>query len=167
MKFVIIGDGAVGKTNLLRSFNFNQFNYVYMPTTFTNEYHQTITQNTQQSFNLSLMDTSGSSGFNRIRRYSYIDVNVFIVCYSVENQFSLNNVVNRWIPEMRSYKSDVPFILVGTKCDLNNDLSERADEIMKQYNARSHVLCSAVNSYNVKRVFHEAVRVALENDQNQ
>ncbi|CAL5988482.1 Rac/Rho-like_protein [Hexamita inflata] len=166
MKFAIIGDGAVGKNNLLRSFIQNQFQYRYMPTTFTNEFHITIAQNNQQSFNLILTDTSGSSGFNRIRCYSYVNVDVFIVCYSVENHFSLNNVVNRWIPEMRGYKSDVPFILVGTKCDLNNALSERADEIVKQFNARSHVLCSAVYQFNVKRVFHEAVRVALENDLN-
>lgn len=38
------------------------------------------------------------------------DPDVFIICYSVDNQQSYDNVENRWIQEIRN---NAPIILVG------------------------------------------------------
>ncbi|CAL5971120.1 Rac/Rho-like_protein [Hexamita inflata] len=164
MKFVIVGDGAVGKTRLLQTFGKKKSEYENSIASFSFDFRKIVAQNIEYQF--IVLDTLGNSV--RIRQHSYKDTDVFIVCYSVDSLLSLNNVENIWIPEIHQSSLNVPFILVGTKCDLDCDsLKDKAEEIAKLYNASSYVLCSAANSYNIKLVFHEAVRVALENDQNQ
>ncbi|CAL5988480.1 Rac/Rho-like_protein [Hexamita inflata] len=164
MKFVIVGDGAVGKTRLLQTFGKKKFEYENIISSFSFDFRKIVAQNTEYSF--IVLETLGNSV--RTRQHSYKDTDVFIVCYSVDSLLSLNNVVDMWIPEILQCQPNIPFILVGTKCDLDCDsLQDRAEEIVKYYNASSYVLCSAANSYNIKLVFHEAVRVALKNSLNQ
>ena len=38
---------------------------------------------------------------------------VFLVCYSVDNRTSFDNIENKWIPELRSHCPKVPLVLVG------------------------------------------------------
>ena len=43
---------------------------------------------------------------------------VFLVCFSVNSYASLQNVQEKWIPEVSHHCPDTPIILVGTKSDL-------------------------------------------------
>lgn len=43
---------------------------------------------------------------------------VFLVCFSVNCLASLQNVQDKWIPEVTHHCPDTPIILVGTKADL-------------------------------------------------
>ena len=46
---------------------------------------------------------------------------MFIICYSVVNPVSFDNVRAKWSPEIKHNNPDTPIILVGTKSDLLND----------------------------------------------
>ena len=48
---------------------------------------------------------------------SYVGTDLAIVCYSVTSPQSLQDVGEKWIPEIRRYSSTLPFILVGLKVD--------------------------------------------------
>ena len=43
---------------------------------------------------------------------------VFLVCFSLVDKDSLDNVKSIWIPEIRHHNPKTPIILVGTKKDL-------------------------------------------------
>ena len=58
---------------------------------------------------------------------------VFLVCFSVTDKQYMDNVVNKWNPELKHFAPDVPKILVGTKLDLRrehfkDDNSKEIDE---------------------------------------
>ena len=80
-----------------------------------------------------LTDTAGQEDYDRLRPYSYPDTDVVIVCFSVDNPDSLENVRLNWIPEVRYFcGANVPILLVGNKMDLRyqgeGDVGQGPDE---------------------------------------
>jgi len=59
--------------------------------------------------------------YDRLRPLSYPQTDVFLICYSVINPVSFENVRAKWSPEIKHNNPDTPVVLVGTKSDLLND----------------------------------------------
>ena len=51
----------------------------------------------------------------------YLNTDVFLVCFSVINPDSYDNVREKWVPEIQKYWGQAPFLLVGTQMDLRTD----------------------------------------------
>uniref|UniRef100_D3TMJ7 Ras-related small GTPase rho type n=1 Tax=Glossina morsitans morsitans TaxID=37546 RepID=D3TMJ7_GLOMM len=118
-KLVIVGDGACGKTCLLIVFSKDQFPEVYVPTVFEN-YVADIEVDSKQ-VELALWDTAGQEDYDRLRPLSYPDTDVILMCFSVDSPDSLENIPEKWTPEVKHFCPNVPIILVGNKKDLRND----------------------------------------------
>jgi len=174
IKLVVIGDGAVGKTCLLISYANNRFPEDYIPTVFDN-YVVNITAG-DQNIELGLWDTAGQEDYDRLRPLSYANANVFLICFSVVNPTSYENVSSKWYPEVIHFCPDVPQILVGTKTDLRKDDSiveklkssgqnpvttEQGESLAKKIKAIKYLECSAKTGENLKQVFDEAVKSVL------
>lgn len=174
IKLVVIGDGAVGKTCLLISYANNRFPEDYIPTVFDN-YVVNLTAG-EQTIELGLWDTAGQEEYDRLRPLSYANANVFLVCFSVVNPVSYENVTAKWYPEVIHFCPDVPQILVGTKLDLRDDPvireklasqngepvnTEMGVELAKKIKAIKYMECSAKTSQGLKAVFDEAVKAVL------
>lgn len=56
--------------------------------------------------------------FSKVRVMSYINSDVFLVCFSIDDIKSLVHVQESWVPELRQHVPNTPFILVGTKLDV-------------------------------------------------
>jgi len=174
IKLVVIGDGAVGKTCLLISYANNRFPEDYIPTVFDNYVVNLTAGNT--TIELGLWDTAGQEEYDRLRPLSYANANVFLVCFSVVNPVSFENVTAKWYPEVIHFCPEVPQLLVGTKLDLRNDdavleklkgqglspiSTEQGHELAKKIKAVKYLECSAKTSQNLKMVFDEAVKAVL------
>merc|ERR1712137_1436949 len=174
IKLVVIGDGAVGKTCLLISYANNRFPEDYIPTVFDN-YVVNLTAG-EQTIELGLWDTAGQEEYDRLRPLSYANANVFLVCFSVTNPVSFENVTSKWYPEVIHFCPDVPQLLVGTKLDLRSDSNtleklkglgqspislEKGQELAKKIKAIKYLECSTKTGENLKSVFDEAVKAVL------
>ncbi|XP_052795827.1 cell division control protein 42 homolog isoform X2 [Mya arenaria] len=115
VKCVIVGDGAVGKTSMLLSYTTGGIMMDYIPTCF--DCYTVDMKVREKNYTMSIIDTAGQETYDRLRTLSYYDTDVFIVCFSVADEDSFQNIKTKWIPELRQYRPDTPFILVGTQCD--------------------------------------------------
>jgi Ras family protein A len=171
----IVGDGACGKTCLLIVFSKDQFPEVYVPTVFEN-YVADIEVDGKQ-VELALWDTAGQEDYDRLRPLSYPDTDVILMCFSIDSPDSLENIPEKWTPEVRHFCPNVPIILVGNKKDLRNDPNTIRELVkMKQepvkpqdgqamaekIGAFNYLECSAKTKDGVREVFETATRAALQ-----
>ncbi|KAK4472666.1 hypothetical protein MN116_003897 [Schistosoma mekongi] len=173
-KLVVVGDGACGKTCLLTVFCKGEFPSVYVPTIFESFVSEMVVEN--KRIELNLWDTAGQEDYDRLRPLSYPDTNIIVLCFSVDSPDSLENVQEKWMPEIRNFLPNVPVILVANKKDLRNDYTTKRElQKMKQHpiteyegeciakkiGARAYIECSAKQKEGVNEVFETAAKVAL------
>ncbi|XP_023568334.1 transforming protein RhoA-like isoform X2 [Octodon degus] len=154
-KPVIVGDGACGKTCFLIVFSKDQFPEVYVPTVFKNYVED----------------------YDRLRPLSCPDTDVILVCFSIDSPDSLENIPEKWTPEVKHFYPNVPIILGGNKKDLRNDehtrreLAKMKQEPVKPEEGRDtanrigafgHMECSAKTKDGVREVLEMATRAALQ-----
>nr|ADR74191.2 RhoA [Dugesia japonica] len=173
-KLVIVGDGACGKTCLLIVFSKDQFPEVYVPTVFEN--YVAYIEVDSKSVELALWDTAGQEDYDRLRPLSYPDTDVILMCFSIDSIDSLENIPEKWTPEVKHFCQNVPIILVGNKKDLRNEENSRKDgknkvEIVKfedgkamaeRIGAYAYIECSAKTKDGVREVFETATKAALQ-----
>ncbi|XP_023613150.1 transforming protein RhoA-like isoform X1 [Myotis lucifugus] len=173
-KLVLVGDGACGKTCLLVVFSKDQFPAVYVPMVFENNVADIEVDGKQVE--LALWDTAGQEDYDRLRPLSYPDTDVILMCFSIDNPDSLENIPEKWTPEVKHFCPNVPIILVGNKKDLRNDeltrwelakmkqkpvKPEEGREMANRIGALGYVECSAKTKDGVREVFETATRAAL------
>ena len=76
---------------------------------------------------LSLWDTAGQEEFDRLRSLSYDDTQAIMLCFSVDNKDSLENVSSKWVAEITEHCQGVKVVLCALKCDLREE-QEKDDE---------------------------------------
>jgi len=177
IKCVIVGDGAVGKTCLLISYSTNKFPNEYVPTVFDN-YAVTV-QIQDQEYVIQLFDTAGQEDYDRLRLIAYPNTDVFLVCFSIINPDSYDNVREKWVPEIMKPEWKAPFLLVGTQMDLRTDPAtitnlekkkkkpvnaEQGKRLANELGAVAYVECSALTQEGMKNVFDEALMAALNKE---
>jgi Rho family protein len=77
---------------------------------------------------LSLWDTAGQEEFDRLRSLSYDDTQAIMLCFSVDNPGSLENVSTKWIAEINEHCPGVKIVLCALKCDLREEHEKEDDE---------------------------------------
>ncbi|XP_008783259.1 rac-like GTP-binding protein 2 [Phoenix dactylifera] len=173
IKCVTVGDGAVGKTCMLICYTSNKFPTDYIPTVFDNFSANVAVDG--RTVNLGLWDTAGQEDYSRLRPLSYRGADIFILAFSLISRASYENVLKKWMPELRRFAPNVPTILVGTKLDLREDKGYLADhpgaslityaqgeELRKQIGAAAYVECSSKTQQNIKAIFDTAIKVVLQ-----
>merc|ERR1712106_83673 len=163
-KLVIVGDGTCGKTCLLIVFGKDQFPEVYVPTVFENYVADIEVDNRQVE--LALWDTAGQEDYDRLRPLSYPDTDVILMCFSIDSPDSMQNIPEKWVPEVRHFCPKVPIVLVGNKKDLRSGKDDciresEGKQMAQRIDAQAYVECSALTGENVRDVFEKATKLAM------
>jgi len=168
MKITVVGDGAVGKTCFLIGYTEQKFDEKYVPTVFDN--YSAEKELDGVVYNLALWDTAGQEDYERLRPLSYPNTTCFLVCFSIANESSLQNVKTKWAPEIKHHMPHAPMILVGLKSDLRNAddpnlllvTTKDANKLRKLIKAEAYFECSAKTLTGLNEVIEAAMRVSLK-----
>ncbi|KAJ3146685.1 Rho GTPase [Geranomyces michiganensis] len=166
-KVVIVGDERVGKTALC---------VVYCGAPFPAKHFPTISDTYVRTGSaLELADTAGSYEFDRLRPFSYDNADAFVIAFAVDDPLSLENVEEKWLPEVRYFSDKVPIILVALKTDLRSEADtvqrlvreslrpvryDEGETVAARIGAAKYIECSARDGVNVDAVF-DAVRALV------
>ncbi|CAG2111515.1 unnamed protein product [Medioppia subpectinata] len=172
IKCVVVGDGDVGKTCLLVfknvQYTTNDFPGVYIPKVFDNYLDNVMVDG--KPINLDLWDTCGHEDHDRLRPLSYPQTDVFLICFSLVNRASFENVRSKWYPEVRHHCPQTPIVLVGTKLDLRDKLNDpqlsavsyaQGLAMVKSIGAAKYQEYSSLTREGLNSVFDEAIRAVL------
>ncbi len=125
---------------------------------------------------LNLWDTAGQEDYDRLRPLSYPQTDVFLICFSVANPTSFENITHKWFPEVSHHCPGVPILLIGNKIDLREDpdtlqyLNENRRvpvsktqglTVAKKIGAIKYMECSAKTGKGLKDVFTTAAEVVV------
>ena len=174
IKCVVVGDGAVGKTCLLISYSTDTFPSEYIPTVFDSFSVNVMVEG--QPINLGLWDTAGQDDYDRLRPLSYPQTDIFLICFSLVNSVSYQNVSGKWYPEIIHHCPKAPVVLVGTKVDMRDDketvrkMKEKKKapitkaqglQMAKDISAVKYLECSAMTRNGLKDIFDVAIQAVL------
>lgn len=176
VKCVLVGDGAVGKTSLVVSYTTNGYPTEYIPTAFDN--FSAVVSVDGQPVRLQLCDTAGQDEFDKLRPLCYTSADVFLLCFSVVSPASFQNIPEKWVPEIRTFAPHAPLVLIGTQCDLREDVKVLIDlakyreqpvdpaearDCVTEIGAVAYIECSSLTQKNLKEVFDAAILATLQN----
>ncbi len=121
LRVVVVGDAAVGKTALISRMKRQPF---------VEAYEETLAVAFGYLVNkdlipLNIVDTGGQEReqqaiFRRTVDIYFVSADIALICFDVSQPIDLNKMQNH-LDRLRSYSTDVKFILVGTKEDLATD----------------------------------------------
>ncbi len=160
LKVCLLGDGAVGKTSLVRRFVDDMFNDDYLLTigTKTTKKRMIIKRpELQRSIHLTLIiwDIMGQVSFRKLLHPAYLKgaKGAILVC-DLTRRETLEHF-HEWIESLRMEGQAIPSVFVANKSDLMNKLTfgkAELEMVASAYDSPSFVI-SAKTGENVERAF--------------
>ena len=118
LKYIIIGDPSVGKSNLLMKFANNKFTEEYEATIGVEFGVKNITLD-NQIYRIQIWDTAGQENFRSITRAYYKNSVCALVVYDITKRESFENVQS-WSQDCRNQSpKTIIMVLVGNKNDFD------------------------------------------------
>merc|ERR1712130_381341 len=157
---VLVGVGGVGKSALTITYVSNVWVPEYDPT--IEDSHRKQVSVDDEVTMLDILDTAGQEEYSSMQDSWFRQGQGFLVVYSVTNKKSFHEVndLRKKIERIKD-SSDVPMVLVGNKCDLEDQRAvPKADgeRLAVQFNNCPFFETSAKDHVNVDECFRELVR---------
>lgn len=126
-KYIIIGDPAVGKSNILMKYAHNKFTEEYQATIGV-EFGAKNIEFDDLVYRIQVWDTAGQENFRSITRAYYKNSVCAFVVYDITNRQSFESIQS-WIEDIREQSpKTVSIVLIGNKNDLEEDRKVTFDE---------------------------------------
>jgi len=159
-KLVILGSGGVGKSALTVQFVQGIFVERYDPT-IEDSYRKQVEIDGQHCM-LEILDTAGTEQFTAMRDLYMKNGQGFVLVYSITAQSTFNDLheIRDQILRVKDTE-DVPIILVGNKCDLEDEREVGRDQgafLARSWNNCTFLETSAKAKVNVNEIFVDLVR---------
>ena len=153
-KVVLIGDSGVGKTNILSRYVRDEFS-IETKSTVGVEFGSKIVKVNNKTIKVQIWDTAGQERYKSITTAYYKGAKGAFVVYDISKKDSFTNV-DKWIGELKTHgDAEVCVLLVGNKCDLEEQRQVTTEEAAKKSEVYDIAFCetSAMQTVNIEKVF--------------
>jgi small GTP-binding protein len=161
LKICLVGESCVGKTSLIRKFVYDDFDDTYSSTIGTKVTKRELSlKHPDNGSNLDvymlIWDLMGEQCFLEMLKVSYFfGARGLIAVCDVTRKNTLSELES-WIDGAFSVTKEIPIVILGNKCDLEDqreiELSE-IEDFAKGYNKCNVFLSSVKTGYNVEHTF--------------
>ena len=158
-KYIIVGNAAVGKSNICYRFTKGEFIEQYQVTINLDFTYKNIKIG-DNDYRIQIWDTVGQECFKSISRGYYKNSVCALVVYDITNRDTFNNVLS-WIDEVKKNGPNaITLILVGNKSDLNDKrvISIEEGENFAHNNNMLFYETSALTGDNINKLFEDSIR---------
>lgn len=163
IKLIVVGDGSVGKTSMLRR---------YVKGVFTDQYKKTIgaefmekdvyVKSMNQTVKLMLWDTAGQEVFNALTASYYRGAGAAIIAFSTTDRDSFMNVL-KWKDKVEAQCPGITMVLCQTKLDLLSEakMTNEEAEGMAAHLRLPFFRISTKDDFNVSQLFEFVAQQSL------
>jgi len=123
-KVLLLGDGAVGKTSLIRRFVVDQFGDDYITTIGTKVTKRDLSISEGGVTHLVAMtiwDVLGQQGYTAVQTTAFLGARGVLFVYDTTRPETRESIERYWIPRVREVLGSVPSMVAGNKVDLVED----------------------------------------------
>ncbi len=164
LKFIILGDSGVGKTNLLLRYVGESFSENYIATLGIDFKMKNIIYN-DVKIALQIWDTAGQERFRSITKSFLKGTDGIIFMYDISKKDSFLNLKN-WIAEIDNSKlPDVKFVICGNKIDLeeNREVTEEMKKKLSKEFETDIIEISAKKGIKIEEPFDMLINKIFNN----
>jgi Ras-related protein Rab-2A len=165
LKYIIIGNSSVGKSNLLLKFAHNKFLDEYQATIGV-EFGAKNVEIDNKIFRVQIWDTAGQENFRSITRAYYKNSVCALIVFDINNEDTFDSVQS-WIQECKlQTPKTVTMILVGNKCDLECKVDRNKAKEIAEENGMLYFETSAKTGKGVDELFKKSAAKIKDNIEN-
>ena len=165
-KILVGGNGAVGKTTLLRKFVDGTFDESSIATVGVDFFIKQVIYENVGTCTLQIWDLGGQERFRHLLESFIMGAKGALLLFDLTNLPKIDHLLN-WVNIVRMHDFDLPIILVGTKLDLEEFIAvddESANSIKNTFNMLDYLKTSSKTGINVEKVFDVMVEELMKNN---
>ena len=164
-KFLVLGEGRIGKTCLIERYVNRTFQANYIATIGMDIRIKKLEIN-KADVNISITDTAGQERFRSLTKMFYKGADGILVGFDLTEPNTLEQV-NYWIGQIEANKSKeypLSLLLFGNKCDDKENIKVKEEDIkkMKEKYKLEYFETSAKDGTNVQTIFEHLTKITLK-----
>jgi len=131
-KIILLGDGAVGKTSLIRRFVVDKFEDKYILTIGSKITAKTILiEKSEKTFkmNFQIWDILGQKGYEKLHKSTFRGTDGVLLVTDITRRTTLTSLENYWIPEIHTLVGHIPIVILANKSDLLGNSAFDEDDL--------------------------------------
>lgn len=161
LKILLVGPAAVGKTSLIQRFIKSKFQQDYKLTVGVDILTKEVEYEPGKTAVLSIWDIGGQERFAFIRTTFYKGASGVLLVFDLSRAATWESIMT-WYQETRQFAGNIPFVLIGNKADLLEEVGEQINQEECQKFAEEkgsiYIAASAKAGKNVDESFLELTK---------
>lgn len=163
-KILVGGNGAAGKTTLLRKYVDGTFDESSIATVGVDFFIKHVIYENVGSCTLQIWDLGGQERFRHLLESFIMGAKGALLLFDLTKMPKIDHILN-WVNIVRMHDFDLPILLVGTKLDLEEYIAvddETAKSIKNTFNMIDYIKTSSKTGDNVELVFDLMVQELMK-----